>query len=305
MAHPAALPPATRGMRSARLGLVVNALLAIIKLAAGLVGHAYALVADAIESITDLFSSTIVWGGLMVATRDPDDAYPFGYGKAEALAAAIVSLMIIGASITIGTAAIGEIRTPHHMPATWTLAVLVSVIVVKWWLSRHVGAVGIDIGSSAVSADAWHHLSDAITSAAAFVGIAIALIGGPGWESADDWAALVASLVIFYNGARMLRPAIYDLMDRTPDARFVLAVNAAALGVPGVLATEKSTVRKSGLDYSITLHVQADPALTLAEAHELSGMVKAAIRAAEPRAKYVLIHMEPYDSARVARAVAR
>lgn len=299
MGSPPHQPDATaRGMRAARLGMVVNATLAITKLAAGLIGHAYALVADAIESLTDIVSSTIVWGGLRVASRDPDEAFPFGYGKAESLAGAVVSLMIIGAAITIATAAMGEIRTPHHAPAAWTLAVLTAVVAIKWWLSRHVGSVGVDIGSSAVSADAWHHLSDAITSAAAFVGIAVAVIGGRGWESADDWAALVASLVIFYNGVRMLRPAVYDLMDRMPDAPVVDMIRVAADRVPGVLATEKLAVRKSGLDFRVTLHVQADPTLSLADAHVLSGMVKSAIRLAVPRAKYVLIHMEPYERSR-------
>ena len=296
------LPEATvRGLRSARLGMLVNAALAAAKLAAGIVGNAYALIADAIESLTDIVSSTIVWGGLRLASREADESFPFGYGKAESLAALVVSTMIIGAAVAIATAAIDEIRTPHHAPASWTLLVLVGVVGIKWWLSRRVGSVGVDIGSSAVSADAWHHLSDAITSAAAFVGITIAVVGGEGWESADDWAALVASLVIFYNGARMLQTAVYDLMDRSADASVCAAIDAAAHAVPGVLATEKLAVRKSGLDLRVTLHVQADPGLSLADAHVLSGMVKSAIRAAMPRAKYVLIHMEPYD-ARAARA---
>jgi cation diffusion facilitator family transporter len=169
-----------RGIRWAQLAILVNTGLAITKLVAGLVGHTYALVADAIESTADIFSSTIVWGGLRVAARDPDDAYPFGYGKAEPLAAAVVSLMLLGAAVGIAIEAIGEIRTPHRTPAPWTLAVLVGVVLVKWTLSRRVREVGVEIGSTAVKADAWHHMSDAVTSAAAFVGISIAVWGGPG-----------------------------------------------------------------------------------------------------------------------------
>lgn len=295
MAHsPDSTDATSRGLGSARLGMLVNAALAVGKLVAGLVGNAYALVADAIESLTDIVSSTIVWGGLRVASRDPDEAYPFGYGKAESLAALLVSLMIVAAAIAIAAAAVGEIRTPHHAPAAWTLLVIVGVIAIKWWLARHVGSIGIDIGSAAVSADAWHHLSDAITSAAAFIGIAIAVIGGPGWEAADDWAALFASGIILVNGARMLRLATNDLMDRTVDATTLQAIERAARDVPGVRFTEKLAVRKSGLAIRVTIHVQADPALSLADAHVLSGIVKGAIRAAVPRAKYVLIHMEPY-----------
>jgi cation diffusion facilitator family transporter len=282
-----------RGIRSAQVGILVNTLLAIAKLVAGLVGNAYALVADAVESTADIFSSTIVWGGLRLASRDPDDEYPFGYGKAEPLAAAVVSLMLLAAAVGIAIEATSEIRTPHSTPAPWTLAVLVAVMAIKWLLSRRVRAVGVDIGSAAVKADAWHHLSDAVTSAAAFVGISIALWGGPGWESADDWAALLASGVIFFNGVNMLRPTLQDLMDRTPGPQVVDPIRRAAESVSGVRATEKLAVRRAGMAYRVTLHVQADPNLRLDDAHVLGGRVKSAIRAAVPRVKYVLVHMEP------------
>src|SRR3954464_733358 len=231
-----------RGIRSAQVAILVNTGLAVAKLVAGLLGHTYALVADAIESTADIFSSTIVWGGLRVAAKDPDEAYPFGYGKAEPLAAAVVSLMLLGAAIAIALEAIREIRTPHLTPAPWTLIVLVVVMVVKWTLSRRVKAVGAEIGSTAVKADASHHMSDAITSAAAFIGISIALIGGRGWESADDWAALVASVVIAYSGVRMFQPALHDLMDRMPGLEIVNAVRQAAETVEGVKATEKCAI---------------------------------------------------------------
>lgn len=283
-----------RGIRSAQIAILVNAGLAITKLAAGVVGHTYALIADAVESTADIFASTIVWGGLRVAARDPDEAYPFGYGKAEPLAGAVVALMLLAAAVGIALEAVSEIRTPHHTPAPWTLAVLVGVVLVKWTLSRRVHAVGAEIGSTAVKADAWHHMSDAVTSAAAFVGISIALWGGPGWESADDWAALFASGIIVFNGVRMLRPALHDLMDRMPGAEVVDPVRRAAELVPGVLATEKLAVRRSGMGYRVTIHVQADPGLRLDEAHSLGGAVKAAIRAEVPQVQYVLVHMEPY-----------
>lgn len=282
------------GIRSAQLGVLINAFLAVIKLIAGLVGNAFALVADAIESTADIVSSAVVWSGLRVASREPDESYPFGYGKAEPLAAAVVSLMIVGAAIAIAIEAVAGIRVPHDSPAAWTLIVIVAVVIVKWWLARRVGAVGESIDSTAVRADAGHHLGDAITSVAAFVGIAIAVIGGPGWQSADDWAALVASGVIFWNGARILRPAIHDLMDRTPGAEVVESIRQAANAVPGVLATEKLAVRRAGMSYRVTIHVQADPGLDLATAHVLGGMVKGAIRQAVPRVREVLVHMEPF-----------
>jgi cation diffusion facilitator family transporter len=283
-----------RGIRAAQLGLLVNTVLAVVKLVAGVVGNAYALVADAVESAADVAASLIVWGGLRVASRDPDEVYPFGYGKAESLAAAAVALMLLGAALTIAVEAVHEIRTPHHAPAPWTLGVLVAVVVVKGALSRRVGAVGADLGSTAVEADAWHHRSDALTSAAAFAGISLALLGSPGWEAADDWAALAATAVIASNGARMLRAALRDLMDRAPDAGVVGAVSAAALSVPEVLAVEKVAVRRAGAFYRVTLHVQTHPRMPLEEAHVVGGKAKGAIRAALPQVQSVLVHIEPF-----------
>ena len=298
--------PTQRGIRSAQTGVLVNTGLAIAKLVAGIVGNTYALVADAVESTADIFSSLIVWGGLRVAGRDADEEYPFGYGKAESLAAAVVALMLLGAAVGISIQAAKEIRTPHHSPAPWTLAVLVIVVLAKWTLSRRVHAVGADIGSTAVKADAWHHMSDAVTSAAAFVGILVAIVGtrmggGANWAAADDWAALVASLVIAYNGVSMLRPAVEDLMDRMPGEDVVGPVREAARRVEGVREIEKLAVRKTGMVYRVTLHVQTDPQMPLADAHVLGGKVKGAIRTAVPQVQSVLVHMEPFEVRSMAR----
>lgn len=288
-----------RGIRSVQIGAGFNALLALVKILAGVIGNAYALVADGIESLADIASSLIVLGGLSIAARPADEDHPFGHGKAEALAAGLVSLMLLGAAAGIAIQAIAEIRVPHQLPVPWTLAILVSVIAIKSTLSRHVHAVGTAIGSRAVAADARHHISDAVTSTAAFVGISIALIGsrwagGSGWESADDWAAVIAAAVIAYNGLSMLVPAIHDLMDRTPGSEITRPVLRAAEGVEGVCLVEKLAIRRTGLTYDINLHVQADPSLPLVEAHSLGGAVKAAIRAALPATSTVHVHMEPY-----------
>ena len=284
-----------RGIRTAQMGLLINAVLALTKLLAGIVGHSYALVADAIESGADVFSSIVVWGGLRISAQPADEDHPYGHGKAEPLAAAVVGVLLLGAALGVAIAAVREIRTPHHAPAPFTLAVLVAVIVIKEVLFRFVIRVGEEVDSTAVVADAWHHRSDAITSAAAFVGIGIALVMGPGWEEADDWAALVAAGIIAYNGARILRPAVHDLMDRAPSPDLSRQVAAAAESVEGVRAIEKLMVRKAGLGYYVDLHVQADPAMSLRDAHVLSGRVKAAIRRAVPAVLGALIHMEPYE----------
>jgi cation diffusion facilitator family transporter len=284
-----------RGIRAAQAGLWTNVGLVSLKLVAGLLGNSYALVADAIESSTDVFSSLIVWRGLEITGKPPDEDYPYGYGKAESIAAAIVALMLIAAAVSILILAVREILTPHHAPAPFTLIVLGAVIIGKEFLFRRVLAVGHETGSTAVTADAWHHRSDAFTSAAAFIGITVALWGGPGWESADDWAAAVAAVIIGANGVRLLRPAINDLMDRTPESDLLDAIGGAARSVPGVLEIEKVRVRKLGLGYFVDLHVQTEPTMILREAHILSGKVKSAIRTALPKVNDVLVHMEPYE----------
>jgi cation diffusion facilitator family transporter len=292
-----------RGIRAAQTGMIINAALAGIKLVAGIVGNTYALVADAVESGADVLASLLVWGGLAVAAQPADEDHPYGHGKAEALAAAAVSVMLLVAAAGIAIEAMREIRTPHTVPAPWTLAVLVGVMIVKWTLSRRVHAVGDETGSTAVKADAQHHLSDAITSAAAFVGISLALVGsrmwgGSGWASADDWAALVASAVIAFNGVSMLRAATQDLMDRMPGPEVVRPIRDAALGVPGVAAIEKLHVRKAGTTYHVTVHVQADGTMSLEDAHALGGRVKSAICASAPHVSDVLVHMEPHHGSR-------
>ena len=287
-------------VRAAQAGVATNVVLALAKITAGVVGNTYALIADGVESFADVASSLIVWGGLVVAARPADEDHPYGHGKAESIAAGIVSLMLVGAAMLIAVQSIREIRTPHRFPAWWTLAVLLGVVLIKTTLSRRVSAVGRASGSTAVEADAQHHLSDALTSGAAFVGITAALIGkhsggGPRWAAADDWAALATSPVIAWNGARIALMALHDLMDRSPGEQVLGPLRAAALGVPGVCAIEKLWARRVGAGYRVTVHVQASPQLTLAESHALGGRVKRAMADTGMRIQSVLVHMEPYE----------
>jgi cation diffusion facilitator family transporter len=285
---------ATRSIRWAQAGLFVNALLVLVKLIAGIVGNANALVADAVESSADIFSSLIVWMGLSIAVRPADEDHPYGHGKAEPLAAAVVSLMLLGAAVGISIMAIREIVTPHHLPAPFTLFVAAGVIILKEAMYRRVSRVAKEVGSTAIAADAWHHRADATSSLAAFIGISIALWGGPGWEAADDWAALAAAMLVAVNGVRTLRPAISGLMDEAPDRAVTEKALQAALRVPGVKQIENLNVRRSGLGFYVDLHAQADPTMSLDAAHEIAAKVKYAILEAIPSVITVLVHMEPY-----------
>src|SRR6059036_2409147 len=204
------------GARLALFGLIVNVILAAAKILAGVIGHAYVLIADGIESALDVGGSIVIWGGLTVAARPPDATHPYGHGKAEPIAAVVVAVGVLAAALGLAIESVREILTPHHGPAPFTLAILVVVIVVKEILFRYVNRIGRYVESTAVQTDAWHHRSDALTSAAAFIGISVALIGGSRWQSADDWAALFACAVIAANGIRLLRPAFYEIMDTAP-----------------------------------------------------------------------------------------
>jgi cation diffusion facilitator family transporter len=236
-----------------------------------------------------------VWRGIHVAARSADESYHFGYGKAESVAAAAVSLLLMAAAIGIAIEAVREILTPHHLPAPFTLIVLVVVIAIKEMLFRFMLREGQSLESGIVQADAWHHRSDAITSGAAFLGISIALIGGPQYAAADDIAALLASAIIAFNGVRLLRPALADLMDRAPETDLLESVADEASREEGVLRIEKVVARRAGVGHFVTLHVQADPGLTLRDAHELGGRVRSRIVSRLPLVLDATIHMEPYE----------
>jgi cation diffusion facilitator family transporter len=271
----------------------VNIGLAAVKGAAGFFGHSYALIADAIESTFDVFTSILVWLGLRYAARPPDEKHPYGHGKAEPLVACVVALTLLGAAILIGVESVREIRTPHHAPAPFTLVVLVVVVLVKELLFRYVVQTGEELHSTAVKADAWHHRSDAITSAAAFLGIGIALIGGPGYESADDFAALLAAGIIAFNAVSLLRPAVGELLDAAPPKELEEEVRTAAAGVSGVLGLDKCTVRKVGRILYVDLHVRVHGRLPVREGHRIAHDVKDAVRANNARVRDVTIHVEP------------
>ena len=234
------------GARVALLGLVINVVLASVKIVAGVIGHAYVLIADGIESALDVGGSIVIWGGLTVAARPPDRTHPYGHGKAEPIAALVVAICVLAAAIGLAIESVREILTPHHGPAPFTLALLVVVIVIKEFLFRYVNRIGRDLESTAVQTDAWHHRSDALTSTAAFIGISVALIGGERWQSADDWAALFACAVIAANGVRLALPAFQEIMDTAPAGKIVGSILAVASKVPGVVEVEKCYARKMG-----------------------------------------------------------
>lgn len=287
--------PIQKGIKATIFGIAANALLAIVKGAAGIWGNSYALIADAIESTSDVLSSLVVLVGIKLAQKPADECHPYGHGKFEPMAAVVVALAIFAAGIIIALKSVEEIVSPQSAPAPFTLIVLLLVILVKETLFRKVNTVGTEIQSTVVKTDAWHHRSDAITSLAAFIGISIAIVGGVGYESADDIAALAASGIIMFNAFRLLRPALSELLDAAPDSSISDKVRKIASEVDGVLGTHKCFVRKVGFDYFVDLDILCDPEMSIRDGHELSHNVGDAIRKEIPAVAHVLAHIEPVD----------
>lgn len=285
--------PIARGGNASLLGIAVNVALALVKVTTGVVGNSYALIADGIESSADVISSLIVWTGLRYSVRPADEGHPYGHGKAESLAALVVAAALLGAGTMIAIQSVREILTPHHMPGWFTLPVLLLVILVKMLLSRFVLRTAEDLDSTALKGDAWHHVSDALTSAAAAIGISIALIGGERFASADDWAALVACGIIFFNGILLVRTTANELMDAAGPASLSENIRQTACSVPGVAGIEKCLVRKYGMGYVVDLHVLVDGAMSVESGHAIGHAVKYALQRSPHRILDALIHIEP------------
>ena len=292
---------ADKGIRTTFIGIIASIILAAIKGLAGYFGNSYALIADAIESTSDVFTSIIVLTGLSIAKKPADHNHPYGHGKAEPIAGMLVAAALFFAAIIIIVQSIHEIITPHHSPAPFTLIVLVLVVITKEVLFRYVIKVGKSVDSVAVKNDAWHHRSDAITSGAAFIGISIALIGGEGYEAADDYAALLASGVIIFNAYRLFKPALYELTDAAPPPDVIVKVREAASKIPGVLAIDKCFVRKMGLEYFVDIHVIVNGKITVYEGHDIAHAVKDGLIEKYPKISDVLVHIEPATEERLKR----
>ncbi len=282
-----------KAIRTTYLSILGNAALAIAKGITGVFGHSYALIADAIESSTDVFSSLMVLFGIKYSTKPPDKNHPYGHGKAEPLITFVVVGFLVMSATIIAYEAIDHIKTPHKVPEKYTLLVLGIVILIKEGFYRFVSKKGEETNSTSLNADAWHHRSDAITSAFAFIGISIAIYMGPGYETADDWAALIASAFIYYNAYLIFRPALGEVMDEHFYDDLVEDIRKISKNVEGVVDTEKCLVRKTGLTYHIDLHMIVDKDITVKEGHTIAHRLKKVLIQEIPEISDVLIHMEP------------
>lgn len=281
--------------RATYFSIVGNTSLALVKGIAGFFGNSYALLADAIESTTDIFASFLVLFGLKYANRPPDKNHPYGHGRAEPLITFLVVGFLITSATIIAYESIQHIRTPHDLPKVWTLFVLLPIIVWKEISFQFVLRKAKETHSSSLKADAWHHRSDAITSVAALIGISVALYFGKGYESADDWAALFASGFILYNSYKIFRPALGEIMDEHLFDDLQEEIRTCSLTVVGIEGTEKCFIRKAGMQYHVELHASVNASITVREGHELAHQLKDTLRKEIPQLGHVLIHIEPKE----------
>lgn len=291
--HALARERANDGARLVLRGVGLNLLLAAIKFAGGILGSTYALIADGIESLLDVFSSLFVWLGFRYAAKPPDADHPYGHGKAESLAALAVSLVMLSAAGWIAIHATREILTPHTAPHWGTLPLLVFIVATKWRFSRRMARAGAEHGGTALGAEAWHHAADALTSAAAFIGISVAVLAGPGYAAADDWAALAACLVIAINGLLVFRRAFGEIMDVAASDEVHAQVRRVARSVSGVVAVDKCRVRRSGLSLLVEIQIVVDPQITVFAGHALAHEVQDALVGADLAISHVAVHVEP------------
>ena len=280
-------------IKATYFSIIGNTSLAIIKGLAGFFGNSYALIADAIESTTDIFASFLVLFGIKYSNRPADKNHPYGHGRAEPLITFLVVGFLITSATIIAYESIINIGTPHQLPKPWTLIVLGAIIIWKEYSFRVVMKRSIQTNSSSLRADAWHHRSDAITSVAAFLGISIALILGNGYESADDWAALFASGFILYNSYLIFRPALGEIMDEHLYDDLIAQIRVVSLQVEGIIDTEKCFIRKAGMHYHVDLHATVDSNITVKQGHDLAHKLKDTLQKEIPELGNVLIHVEP------------
>lgn len=282
-----------KAIQATYFSILSNIGLAIVKWLAGFFGNSYALIADAIESTTDVFSSILVLLGLRYASKPPDDNHPYGHGRIEPLITFLVVGFLICSAMIIAYQSILHIQEPHELPKPWTLLVLGSIILWKEISYRILIKKSQETHSSALKADAWHHRSDAITSVAAFLGIVIALLLGEKFAAADDVAALFAAAFILYNSYLIFRPALGEIMDEHSYDELQANIKNQALQVEGIIETRDCLVRKSGMIYHLDIKAVVDGRISVTAGHDIAHQLEDRLKATIPELGQVLVHVEP------------
>ncbi len=281
------------GRRITWIGLLANILLTVVKLIGGWLGRSQALIADAIHSLSDLFSDFIVLWGLRMRGKAPDANHHFGHGRVETMAAAIVGLILAGASAVLFYDSWLDITgPPQPQPTAIALLVALVSIVVKEVLYRMTMNIGKRIKSASVQANAWHHRSDALSSVAVLLGVAVAMVW-PGAHWADGAATMVVAAMILWAGFMTVWKSMRELSDAAPPPEVIGSIKHCVLTVPGVKNFHDLKVRTSGGLIQAQIHVAVPKDLTVAEGHAIAKTVELCLLRDVEGLDQVIVHIDP------------
>lgn len=280
-----------RADRVIRVGLWINALLMVTKLAAGHFGHSEAVFADGVESTCDFIAIGMTIVALKVGRKPFDEDHPYGHGKVESLAAILISVVIIATGAWILYRAVSTIMAAsYEAPAFVAVFAAAATILVKESLYRYSVRVGGALGSPALLAIAKDHRKDAVTSVATLIGVGCAYLGA---RVMDPIAAGLTSFFIFHIGYQTFRISAHELMDGLPQQEVVSAIAQLAEVVEGVDQVHEIRARHSGQFLIVDLKLDMNPEMTVKRSHEIATEVKRRIFEHFPNVGDVMIHINP------------
>ncbi|MDY7032461.1 MAG: cation diffusion facilitator family transporter [Thermodesulfobacteriota bacterium] len=281
------------GYRVTLVGVLVNTFLIIFKFLAGIFGHSQALIADAVHSISDLVTDFVVLFGLKIGRKTPDKDHHFGHARFETLSSSIIGLGLISIAVYLGIeAAFNIYRHTEHHPTWLAIGMAGLSIAVKETLYRYTIHVGKSIGSVAITANAWHHRSDALSSVAVLLGVTGAWIN-PDWHILDSYTALLVSFFIIKVGLEVLRESVREFTDSAPDSKIVDEIRNCACHVKGVIDVHDLKVRTSGGRYQMVLHIVVNRNLNVVEGHRIAKEVEVCLTEVFQDLDQLIVHVDP------------
>jgi cation diffusion facilitator family transporter len=280
------------GRNLALWSVVASAVLALLKIVFGLAAHSTAVVSDGVEATADVFSSGIVFIGLWLASRPPDENHPYGHGRYETLASLCVGMLLVITGVGICWRSFLRLGNPEQVKLFAIYPLLISIVikigfaVVKWRLAKR-------LSSASLAADAWHDVTDLFSTTVALTAVLLNVFAPPAFQNADTAGGMIIAVIVIFVGARLIRYAVTQLTDTMPGDESMRQIRMVALNVPGAVAIEKCFARRTGFKYHVDLHLEVDPELTVRESHEIAVQVKIEIKRKLDWVADVLVHVEP------------
>jgi cation diffusion facilitator family transporter len=281
------------GQRVAALGMAVSAVLAVVKIVAGLHGHSTAVVADGLESASDVFASGFVLLGLTLAAIPPDENHPYGHGRVETLTGLLIGMFLFAGGALISYASVQRIGQPRESLASFVVYPLMASLVAKSSLAVYKFRYGRKLKSDALVADAWNDTMDSVSAVAALIAVGLTLIDPARFVETDRYGGFIVGLIVVTTGIRVAYDTAMQLMDTMPDEGLMRQVRDVARREPGVRGVEKCFARKTGLKYHVDLHLEVDPEMTVRRSHDIAHLVRLRILERLDWVADVLVHVEP------------